>query len=333
MRIADRSHPNMSSQRLTVPLLVIAGPTAVGKTDIAVSVAGEVGGEIVSADSMQIYKGMDIGTAKPTAEQQSQVRFHLIDVVEPDESYNVSMFQRDAQHAIKEIYQRGHLPILCGGTGLYIRAVLEHYNFPPAPEDKQLRQHLRRQAEKVGSGQMHQQLEQVDPETAQRLAPSDTKRIIRALEVYELTGQPISALQSVDGRPQLEYNTAGFVVCCPRAVLYRRIEERIQQMLSAGWLEEVRRLAQVGYHSGLQSMQAIGYRHLLAYLAGNADWSTSVQLIKRDSRRFAKRQLTWFRHQTDFTWLMWANQQQFDRVVQTIIEADRTLAAATNSAQ
>ncbi len=136
MRIADRSHPNMSSQRLTVPLLVIAGPTAVGKTDIAVSVAGEVGGEIVSADSMQIYKGMDIGTAKPTAEQQTQVRFHLIDVVEPDESYNVSMFQRDAQQAIKEVYQRGHLPILCGGTGLYIRAVLEHYNFPPAPEDK-----------------------------------------------------------------------------------------------------------------------------------------------------------------------------------------------------
>ena len=323
----------MSSQRLTIPLLVIAGPTAVGKTDTAITVAEALDGEIVSADSMQIYKGMDIGTAKPTAEQRARARFHLIDIAEPDQPYNVARFQEDAQQAIKGIYQRGHLPILCGGTGLYIQAVLEHYDFPPAPEDKLLRERLRQEVEKVGSRQMYQRLQQVDPQTAQRLAPGDTKRIIRALEVYELTGRPISALQSVDGRPQLAYNVATFVVCCPRAVLYRRIEQRVEQMLAAGWLEEIRCLAEAGYHRGLPSMQAIGYRHLLAYLQGNADWSTTVELIKRDSRRFAKRQLTWFRHQTDFTWLAWGSQQQFNSVVQTILEAARALVTPTTSIQ
>jgi len=301
----------------------------VGKTDIAVEAAEAVGGEIVSADSMQIYQGMDIGTAKPTAEQQARVRFHLINVVEPDEPYNVASFKRDAQQAIKEIGERGHLPILCGGTGLYIRALLEHYDFPPAAEDKQIRQRLRREAKEIGSRGLHQRLRKLDPQTAQWLSRNDLKRIIRALEVYELTGQPPAAVQSVDRSPQLHYNTISFVVTCPRGLLYRRIEQRVDQMLAAGWKEEVRHLAQAGYHTGLQSMQAIGYRHILEHLQGNADWLTTVKLIKRDSRRFAKRQLTWFRHQTDFTWLEWATRAQFDDVARTIVEAGRDLMAAS----
>ena len=317
----------MSSPGLRIPLLIIAGPTAVGKTDIAVQVAEAVGGEIISADSMQIYKGMDVGTAKPTTYQQAQARFHLVDIVKPDEPYNVAMFKRDAQQAIKEIHQRGHLAILCGGTGLYIKAVLEHYNLPPAPQDKQIRQRLRQEARQVGSRVLHERLQELDPQTAAQLSPNDLKRIIRALEVYELTGEPIATLQSVDHRPRLQYNGISFVVTCPRAMLYQRVEQRIDRMLAARWVEEVKQLAQQGCHGGLQSMQAIGYRHILEFLAGTADWPATVKLIKRDSRRFAKRQLTWFRHQSHSTWLQWANKQQFEGIVKTIVAAARQLVA------
>ena len=317
----------MSSTPRSIPLLVIAGPTATGKTEIAVEVAEAVGGEVISADSMQIYKAMDIGTAKPTAELRARVPFHLTDIVQPDEPYNVARHQTAARSAIEETYQRGHLPILCGGTGLYIRAVLEHYDFPPGPGDPQVRQRLRQEAQEVGEHHMHERLRQVDPEAAQRLAPNDLKRIIRGLEVYELTGQPLSAQQSVDESPPVKYEALSFVACCPRAVLYRRIEERIDQMLAAGWLEEVRHLAEAKYDAALQSMQAIGYRHLLAYSVGEAHWAATVEAIKRDTRRFAKRQLTWFRHQDGFIWLWWANQDEFRRVVQTVTEAAHRLVA------
>lgn len=313
-----------------MPLLVVAGPTATGKTEIAVAIAEAVGGEIISADSMQIYKPLDIGTAKPTVEQRARARFHLIDVVNPDEPYNVARFAADAHQAVKEIHQRGHLPILCGGTGLYIRAVLHHYDFPPGPANRGVRERLRREAERVGGHQMHQRLQEVDPDSAARLAPNDLKRIIRALEVYQLTGRPTSAQQSVDDSPDLEYKCSSFVVCCPRAILYRRIEQRVEQMLSAGWLEEVKHLGEAGYHSGLQSMQALGYRHLLVHLEGRSDWPTTVATIKRDTRRFAKRQLTWFRHQEDFTWLTWANQAQFHSVLQAIVATARTIKAISD---
>ena len=317
----------MSSPGLRIPLLVIGGPTAVGKTDIGVQVAEAVGGEIVSADSMQIYKGMDVGTAKPTSEQQARARFHLVDIVQPDEPYNVAMFKRDAQQAIKAIHQRGNLPIMCGGTGLYIQALLEHYDFPPAPEDKQIRQRLHQEAEEIGTAGLHRRLREVDPQTAAQLSPNDLKRIIRALEVYELTGEPVATLQSVDHRPRLQYNSISFVVTCPRAMLYRRIEQRTDRMVAAGWVEEAKQLVGEGCHAGLQSMQAIGYRHILEFLAGTADWPATVKLIKRDSRRFAKRQLTWFRHQSDSTWLQWANKQQFEGTVETIVAAARQLVA------
>ena len=308
-----------------IPLLVIAGPTAAGKTTAAIEVAGAVGGEIVSADSMQIYRGMDIGTAKPTPQEQRQATFHLIDIVDPDEDYNVALFQQDAQRAIVDIHRRGRLPILCGGTGLYIQAVIQHFDFPPGPRDEQTRRRLEQEAAELGTEIMHHRLREVDPEAAARINPQDLRRIVRALEVYELTGQPLSQQQSVDETPPVKYNSLPYVLTCPRALLYERIERRVDEMMRAGWLGEVQRLHRAGYHRQMQSMQAIGYRHLLEYLEEGRDLGKTVADIKRDIRQFAKRQLTWFRNRTNFNWLTWSNQQQWEEAVEEFIRAGRRL--------
>ncbi len=310
-----------------IPLLVIAGPTAAGKTAAAVEVAGAVGGEIVSADSMQIYRGMDIGTAKPTPQEQRQTAFHLIDIVDSDEDYNVALFQQDAQRAIVDIHRRGLLPILCGGTGLYIQTVVEHFDFPPGPRDEQTRQRLEQEAAELGTEQMHHRLREVDTAAAACIEPQDQRRIVRALEVYEVTGQPLSQQQCVDETPPVKYNTLSYVLTCPRALLYGRIERRVDEMMKRGWLAEVQRLRRAGYHSQMQSMQAIGYRHLLEYLEQGTDLDKTVADIKRDIRRFAKRQLTWFRHRTDSDWLTWSDQQQWTEAVSQFIEASRRLMA------
>jgi len=309
----------------SIPLLVIAGPTAAGKTTAAIEVAGAVGGEIVSADSMQIYRGMDIGTAKPTPQEQRQATFHLIDIVDPDEDYNVALFQQDAQRAIVDIHRRGRLPILCGGTGLYIQAVIQHFDFPPGPRDEQTRRRLEQEAAELGTEIMHHRLREVDPEAAARINPQDLRRIVRALEVYELTGQPLSQQQSVDETPPVKYNSLPYVLTCPRALLYERIERRVDEMMRAGWLGEVQRLHRTGYHRQMQSMQAIGYRHLLEYLEEGRDLGKTVADIKRDIRQFAKRQLTWFRNRTNFNWLTWSNQQQWEEAVKEFIRAGRRL--------
>ena len=311
----------------SIPLLVIAGPTAAGKTAAAIEVAGAVGGEIVSADSMQIYRGMDIGTAKPTSHEQRQVAFHLIDIVGPDEDYDVALFQQDAQQAMVDIHRRGLLPILCGGTGLYIQAVVAHFDFPPGPRNEQTRQHLEEKAAELGTERMHHRLREVDPEAATRIEPQDLRRIVRALEVYEVTGQPLSQQQCVDETPPVKYNTLSYVLTCPRALLYERIERRVDEMMSRGWLDEVRRLHRAGYHRQMQSMQAIGYRHLLEYLEQGGELDETLTEIKRDVRQLAKRQLTWFRNRTDFDWLTWSDQQQWRKAVEQLTKAGRRLMA------
>ena len=307
----------------SIPLLVIAGPTAAGKTAAAIEVAGAVGGEIVSADSMQIYREMDIGTAKPTPQDQRQTAFHLIDIVDPDEDYNVALFQQDAQRAIVDIHRRGLLPILCGGTGLYIQAVVEHFDFPPGPRDEQTRQRLEENAAELGTERMHHRLREVDPEAATRIEPQDLRRIVRALEVYELTGQPLSQQQCVDETPPTKYNILSYVLTCPRALLYERIELRVEEMMKHGWLGEVQRLRSAGYHRQMQSMQAIGYRHLLEHLEHGGELDETLIEIKRDIRQFAKRQLTWFRNRTDFDWLTWSDQQQWKKAAEQLIQAGR----------
>lgn len=292
--------------RRPIPLLVIAGPTAAGKTEIALQVAECVGGEIVSADSMQIYQRMDIGTAKPTAEERARAPIHLIDFVPPDGEYTVSDFCRDAARIIAEIDARGRLPILCGGTGLYIRALTEGFDFPIGPPDKSIRARLWAEAQERGPQALHARLARLDPAAAARIEPGDARRTIRALEVHELTGRPISAAQrrrAVDALTAPEYTCAKYVLTAPRELLFARIERRVDAMMAAGWPDEVRALLASGVNTRSQSMQAIGYRHLLQHRSGERGLEETVELIKRDTRRYAKRQMTWLRAGRGYRWL------------------------------
>lgn len=321
--MVDAQQP-ASAQGQGGPLLVIGGPTASGKTEAAIRVAEAVPAEIISADSMQIYKELEAGTAKPTPEERCRAVFHLIDFVDPRQPYTVADFQRDARGAIAGVQARGKLPILCGGTGLYVRAVLRGLSFPPGAttETDEIRRKLEAEAMDLGLEAMHARLAQVDPETAVRLPLADHKRIIRALEVFEHTGRPFSALARVDEACELNYNAAVFALDCPRPLLYRRIDTRVEKMLAGGWLEEVVRLRERGLTTAHQAMQAIGYRHLLNYLEvvqpEHGDFGEVVEQIKRDTRRYAKRQLTWFRRENP-QWLPWSSEQEFAAAVQTLI--------------
>ncbi len=286
-----------------IPVIVIAGPTAAGKTEMSLQVAERTGGEIVSADSMQIYERMDIGTAKPTAEERARAPIHLVDFVPPDGEYTVADFQRDARRLIGEIHARGNLPIVAGGTGLYLRALTEGFDFPPPPEDEEVRERLWAEVDDVGAEAMHERLCEVDPDSAERIDPGDARRIVRALEVYETTGRPMSQERDVDGKAAVNYNCAKYVLTPPRKQLFGRIDRRVDAMIAAGWIHEVRDLIDAGVPSDAQSMQAIGYRHLREHLAGECDREETIRLIKRDTRHFAKRQLTWFRSGENYHWL------------------------------
>lgn len=305
-----------------IPLLVIAGPTACGKTQAAIRVARAVGGEIISADSMQIYRDLEVGTAKPTPEERAQVRFHLVDFVDVEQPYTVADYQRDATQAIAEVWGRGCLPILCGGTGLYVRAVLEHFVFPADdPEQRaRLRTQLEAEAECLGAETMHRRLSEIDPEAAARILPGDLRRILRAFEVIALTGAPAGVQQRrVDDAPGVQYNHSTFILTRPRTLLYEGIERRVDQMMAAGWVDEVaalRRSRPVA--GGSQAMQAIGYRHLwqaLEECPESLDLDGLTATIKRDTRRFAKRQLTWFRRESPAQWREWGSTAEFDRVL------------------
>lgn len=320
-----------------IPLLVIAGPTATGKTETAIRVARSVGGEIVSADSMQIYRRLDVGTAKPTLAERAAVRFHVVDVVDLDEPYTVADFQRDARAAIAATFGRGNLPILCGGTGLYVRAVLEHFVFPQAEaaDQARVRGELEEELAEFGSEELHRRLGDVDPGAAARISPADAKRIVRALEVLALSGRPISEEQRVDEHPAVAYNTRYFVLNRPRAELYAAIDARVERMMSAGWLDEVRWIDAQGYGPALQSLQAIGYRRLLEWLRAErgangpkgapTGQDEVVERIKRDTRRFAKRQLTWFRREAEARWVQWSGRSELEALTRVLCREARQL--------
>ncbi len=316
-----------------LPLLVVSGPTACGKTRLAVQVAEAVGGEIINADSMQIYRHMDIGTAKPTPRERQQVRFHLVDIVEPDEAYSAADFQADVRRAALEIVGRDRLPVLCGGTTLYVRAVIDRLRFPPPPADRTIRRALEQELARVGGEEMHARLAQVDPEAAQRIHVNDRKRIVRALEVWESTGRPISDQQTVDAAQASAYNAATFAVARPRPVLYEAIERRVDEMLRCGWVEEVRRLVAQGHSLDRQAMQALGYRWLVKHVRGELDLGEATRLIKRDTRRFAKRQLTWFRSQPEFEWLLWTDETDLPHLVRRLVRAAERLKQSEGAAQ
>jgi len=284
-------------------LVGIVGPTATGKTAVGIELAKLLDGEIISADSMAVYKGMDIGTAKPTPEERAAAKFHLIDVVYPDEEFSVAEFKRLAEEAIADILSRGRVPLLVGGTGLYVKAVTGGLNIPTVGPDRELRERLKAEAAEFGGEYLLERLRAVDPVTAARLHAKDLKRIIRALEVYALTGLPISHFHKRAGAAEAAYRAALFGLSVSRPALYKKVEDRVDQQIAAGLVEEVRGLLNRGYSPDLPSMKGLGYKQIAGYLLGDYDLQTAVYLLKRDTRRFAKRQLTWFRADPGIRWI------------------------------
>ena len=299
------------------PLIVLTGPTAVGKTSLSIALARAVEGEIISADSMQVYKHMDIGSAKIKKEEMEGIPHYLIDVLEPDEEFHVVRFQEMAQEAMKEIYSKGKIPILTGGTGFYIQAVVKDIDFSQDTEKSSVRERLENLAQEKGGEYLHELLAQRDPESAEKIHPNNIKRVIRALEYYELTGEKISLHNEREGEKVSPYNTAYFVLNDHRERLYEKIDRRVDQMLDEGLVEEVRRLAQMGYTRDMVSMQGLGYKEILANLEGEYSLEEAVYVLKRDTRHFAKRQLTWFRREKD---VIWVNKPDFDYDDKKILE-------------
>ncbi|MGG3281410.1 tRNA (adenosine(37)-N6)-dimethylallyltransferase MiaA [Paenibacillus solani] len=283
-------------------LLVLIGPTAVGKTKMSIELAKEFGCEIISGDSMQVYRGMDIGTAKISREEMEGIPHHLIDIHDPDHPYSVAEFQEQSQKLIKEIQDRGKLPFIVGGTGLYVESVCYGYQFSESGADEAFREEQFRFANEYGAEALHRKLVTVDPESAERLHPNDLRRVVRALEIFHLTGIPLSA-QLAPQTKQSAYDLCLVGLTMDRQMLYNRIEERIDLMLNQGLVDEVAALMDKGFAPGLVSMQGLGYKEIVSYLSGECSYEEAVVLLKRDTRRFAKRQLSWFRHMKDIEWV------------------------------
>jgi tRNA dimethylallyltransferase len=284
-------------------VIVICGPTAVGKTAAGIEVARACNGEIIGADSMQVYRYMDIGTAKPTAAEQAAVRHHLIDVVDPDEPFDAAAYLTLGRRVLADLFHRRKTPVVVGGTGLYIKALLYGLFRSDARDPGGVRERLRAEADSQGAAALHHRLARCDPQTAARLHPNDTVRILRALEVFEVTGRPISALQREHRFGDAPFHTLKLGLSLDREALYRRIDRRVEAMVAAGLEEEVRALLARGYGPHLKSMQSIGYSHMAAFIAGAVSRADCIRTLQRDTRRFAKRQLTWFRVDPDIHWL------------------------------
>ena len=285
------------------PLIILTGPTAVGKTELSIALAKSIGGEIISADSMQVYKYMDIGTAKIRSEEMDGVPHHLIDILEPDVAFNVAMFKDLAKSAVEDIYSRGRIPILVGGTGFYIQALLYDIDFSEEDSDSSIRKELETLAEVKGAAFLHEKLREVDPESAEQIHANNVKRVIRALEYYQLHGEKISTHNETERHKESPYDFLYFVLTHDRQVLYERIEKRIDQMIDHGLISEVDNLLKKGYDSSLVSMQGLGYKELIPYLQKKCTLDEAIYVLKRDTRHFAKRQLTWCRRERNVRWL------------------------------
>lgn len=282
----------MTSEISNAPLLAIVGATAVGKTVLGLELAQRLGGEIISADSRQVYRFMEIGTAKPTVAERNTVRHHLIDIINPDEQFSLATYQEAAQAAIADCKARGVLPLLVGGTGQYVAAVLEGWNVPRVPPQLELRTNLQQEAAEQGATALHQRLAKIDPQAAAAIAPDNVRRVIRALEVYLVTGQPISALQTRQAPP---YQVTTLWLTLPREELYARIDARVERMIEAGLVAEVDKLRQLGYTWDLPAMSSLGYAQFQPYFAGTATLAEAIQRLKFDTHAFARRQGSWFR--------------------------------------
>lgn len=285
------------------PIIILTGPTAVGKTKASIGLARAVGGEIISADSMQVYKYMDIGSAKIRPEEMQGVKHYLVDELEPSEEFHVVRFQQMAKQAMEEIYAKGKIPIVVGGTGFYIQALLYDIDFTKNEEDTVYRKELETLANEKGAVYLHEMLRTVDPASADSIHANNVKRVIRALEFYKLTGEKISEHNEKERAKESPYAFCYFVLNDDRKLLYDRIDQRIDKMLEEGLLEEVTALKNKGYTKDMVSMQGLGYKEILDYLNGECTLEEAIYILKRDTRHFAKRQLTWFRRERDVIWI------------------------------
>ncbi len=299
------------------PLIILTGPTAVGKTKASIGLAKAVDGEIISADSMQVYRHMDIGSAKIKPEEMEGIPHHLIDVLEPDDEFHVVKFQELAKKAMREIWERGHIPIVTGGTGFYIQALLYDIDFDENEKEDACRKELEAYAREHGAEALHEKLALVDPASAEMIHPNNIKRVIRALEFYEQTGKRISEHNETQRQRESPYAFAYFVLTDDRAHLYERINRRVDQMIEEGLVNEVQALKDKGYTKQLVSMQGLGYKEILDYLDGNCTLEEAIYTIKRDTRHFAKRQLTWFKRERD---VIWINKQSFGYDAEQILD-------------
>lgn len=299
------------------PLVILTGPTAVGKTKLSIALARRIGGEIISADSMQVYRRMDIGSAKVRPEEMEGIPHYLIDVLEPEEEFHVVRFQQMAKEAVRKIRANGHIPIVVGGTGFYIQALLYDIDFTEHEGETEIRAELEALAAREGMEKLHELLAGVDPKAAEEIHAHNVKRVVRALEFYQTTGKRISEHNEEQKGKESPYNFAYFVLNDERKRLYERIDARVDQMMEAGLLQEVEGLKREGLKKGMVSMQGLGYKELLAYLEGEYPLEEAVRILKRDTRHFAKRQLTWFRRERD---VIWIDRQQFGQDETEVLE-------------
>jgi tRNA dimethylallyltransferase len=295
-------------------IIVVCGPTGIGKTAVGIKLAERLGGEIISADSMQIYRRMDIGTAKPTPAEQAQIVHHMIDIVEPDKDYDAVQFSKQAGEGIAEISNRGRIPFVVGGTGLYIKALI-HGMFQTEPVDPKIRSRLKQELAQGGSRCLYGRLEKIDPNTAGRLHPNDSYRILRALETIESSGKTISEHHQHHGFENERFNAFKIGLWRDRQKLYERIDQRVDLMIEAGLVKEVKKLLSMGYSAELKSMQSIGYRHVVGFLNGSLPWDECLRTLKRDTRRFAKRQFTWFCADPQ---IKWYQPEQMDQIFDAV---------------
>lgn len=302
------------------PLIILTGPTAVGKTDLSISLAKAVNGAIISADCMQVYRYMDIGSAKIMPEEMNGVEHYLIDEFMPEDEFNVTIFQKRAKECLEEIYANNQIPIIVGGTGFYIQALLYDINFEEQETDSAYRKELEAIAAEKGNTYLHDMLAAVDPKSAGTIHENNVRRVIRALEFYKESGKRISEHNETERQKESPYNFAYYVLNNERSILYDRIDMRVDKMVEAGLESEIKKLKEMGYDRSLTSMQGLGYKEMLAYLDGECTLEEAVYIIKRDTRHFAKRQLTWFKREKEVTWLDRQVLGDDNSILQTIME-------------
>lgn len=285
------------------PLIILTGPTAAGKTKLSIALAKALNGEIISADSMQVYRHMDIGSAKIRPEEMQGIKHYLVDILEPTQEFNIVLFQKYAKQAIEEIYEKGKIPIMVGGTGFYIQSVLYDIDFNESDEDTKLRAELENIAKEKGADYLHQMLQECDPKSAEAIHANNVKRVIRAIEFYRQTGRCISEHNEAEREKASAYDSCYFVLTDKRERLYENIDRRVDMMLEDGLVDEVKELLSMGCRRDSTAMQGLGYKEIIAYLEGEISLEEAVYIIKRDTRHFAKRQLTWFRREKDVIWI------------------------------